>query len=74
LTGFKRDGTPYVRTGGTEAITVIEFVSDSGEMAYGKPVYMYRFPSMTAPDGSIRTFDNNPAVTIPQEFNMGCGI
>jgi hypothetical protein len=34
-------------------------------MAYGKLVYMYRFPNMTAPDGSIRTFDNNPAVTIP---------
>jgi hypothetical protein len=72
LTGFKRDGTPYVRTGGTEAITVFEFVeTDSGDMAYGKPVYMYRFPNMTAPDGSIRTFDNNPAVTVPQEFNMG---
>jgi hypothetical protein len=51
---------------------VIEFVeTDSGEMAYGKPVYMYRFPNMTAPDGSNRTFDNNPAVTIPQNFNMG---
>jgi hypothetical protein len=72
LTGFKRDETPYVRTGGTEAITVFEFVeTDSGEMAYGKPVYMYRFPNMTAPDGSIRKFDNNPSVTIPQEFNMG---
>jgi hypothetical protein len=35
-------------------------------MAYGKPVYMYRFPNMTAPDGSIRTFDNNPAVTFPR--------
>jgi hypothetical protein len=72
LTGFKRDETPYVRTGGTEAITVFEFVeTDSGDMAYGKPVYMYRFPNMTAPDASVRTFDNNPAVTIPQEFNMG---
>ena len=40
-------------------------------MLYGKPVYMYRFPNMTAPDGSIRTFDNNPAVMVPHEFNMG---
>lgn len=59
----KRDGTPYVTTGGTEAITVFEFIEDdNGDMLYGKPVYMYRFPNMTAPDGSIRTFDNNPAV------------
>jgi hypothetical protein len=73
LTGFKRDNvTQYVRTGGTEAITVFEFVEgDTGDMVFGKPVYMYRFPNMTAPDGSIRTFDNQPAVTIPQEFNMG---
>lgn len=36
-TGFKRDGTPYVRTGGTEAITVFEFVEDdNGNMLYGK--------------------------------------
>lgn len=71
-TGFKRDNvTQYVRTGGTEAITVFEFVKEDGDMLYGKPVYMYRFPNMTAPDGSIRTFDNNPAVTVPQEFNMG---
>ena len=26
---------------------------------------------MTAPDGSERTFDNNPAVMVPHEFNMG---
>jgi hypothetical protein len=59
----KRDGTPYVRTGGTEAITVFEFVEDeNGDMLYAAPVYMYRFPNMTAPDGSNRTFDNNPAV------------
>jgi hypothetical protein len=71
-TGFKRDGTPYVRTGGTEAITVFEFIeTDTSKMLYGKPVYMYRYPNMTAPDGSKRTFDNNPAVTIPHEFNMG---
>lgn len=58
-----RDGTPYVRTGGTEAITVFEFVEDeNGDMLYAAPVYMYRFPNMTAPDGSNRTFDNNPAV------------
>jgi hypothetical protein len=70
--GTKRDGTPYVRTGGTEAITVIEFLEDdAGNMLYGKPVYMYRFPNMTAPDGSERTFDNNPAVTVPHEFNVG---
>lgn len=72
LTGFKRDGTPYVRTGGTEAITVFEFLeTDAGKMIWGKPVYMFRFPNMTAPDGSIRTFDNNPAVMIPHEFNYG---
>jgi predicted RNA-binding protein with TRAM domain len=72
LTGFKRDGTPYVRTGGTEAITVFEFLEEEGsKMKWAKPVYMYRFPNMTAPDGSIRTFDNNPAVTIPHEFNHG---
>jgi Acetamidase/Formamidase family len=71
-TGFARDGTPYVRTGGTEAITVFEFIEDeTSKMLYGKPVYMYRYPNMTAPDGSKRTFDNNPAVMIPHEFNMG---
>ena len=32
---------------------------------------MFRFPNMTAPDGSLRTFDNQPAVTIPHEFNHG---
>lgn len=70
--GTKRDGTPYVRSGGTEAITVFEFLEDeSGNMLYGKPVYMYRFPNMTAPDGSLRTFDNNPAVMVPHEFNYG---
>lgn len=64
----KLDGTPYVTTGGTEAITVFEFIEDSnGDMLYGKPVYMYRFPNMTAPDGSIRTYDNNPAVMVPHE-------
>jgi hypothetical protein len=64
----KLDGTPYVTTGGTEAITVFEFIEDDdGDMLYGKPVYMYRFPNMTAPDGSIRNIDNNPAVTIPHE-------
>lgn len=72
LTGEKRDGTEYTRAGGTEAITVFEFLEDSdGNMLYGKPVYMYRFPNMTAPDGSTRTFDNNPAVMIPHEFDMG---
>lgn len=70
--GFKRDGTPYVRTGGTEAITVFEFLEDEdGAQLYGKPVYMYRFPNMTAPDGSARTFDNNPAVMVPHEFDHG---
>mmetsp|Transcript_21532 Transcript_21532/g.31851 ORF Transcript_21532/g.31851 Transcript_21532/m.31851 type:complete len:575 (+) Transcript_21532:337-2061(+) len=70
--GEKRDGTPYVRTGGTEAITVFEFLEEpDGSMLYGKPVYMYTFPNMTAPDGSERTFDNNPAVTVPHEFNVG---
>ncbi|CAB9499424.1 Acetamidase formamidase [Seminavis robusta] len=70
--GTKRDGTPYVRTGGTEAITVFEFLEDEdGTMLYGKPVYMYRFPNMTAPDGSERTFDNNPAVMVPHEYDQG---
>jgi hypothetical protein len=32
---------------------------------------MFRFPNMTAPDGSIRTFDNQPSVMIPHEFNHG---
>lgn len=27
--------------------------------------------TVTAPDGSIRNFDNNPAVTVPHEFNVG---
>eukprot|EP00980_Cylindrotheca_fusiformis_P016074 scaffold4752_cov113-Cylindrotheca_fusiformis.AAC.2 len=68
----KRDGTPYVRTGGTEAITVFEFIEDDdGNMLYGKPVYMYRYPNMTAPDGSNRTYDNNPAVVVPHEFDHG---
>jgi hypothetical protein len=40
-------------------------------MKWAKPVYMYRFPNMTAPDGSLRTFDNNPAVMIPHEFDHG---
>jgi len=45
--GFKADGTPYVRTGGTEAITVFEFLEEmDGTMIYGAPVYMYRFPNM----------------------------
>jgi len=45
--GQKRDGTPYTRAGGTEAITVFEFVeTETGKMKYGKPVYMYRFPNM----------------------------
>lgn len=39
--GEKRDGTPYVRTGGTEAITVFEFIQDeNSNMLYGSPVYM----------------------------------
>eukprot|EP00980_Cylindrotheca_fusiformis_P022003 scaffold8882_cov86-Cylindrotheca_fusiformis.AAC.1 len=68
----KEDGTPYVRTGGTEAITIFEFIEDDdGNMLYGKPVYMYRYPNMTAPDGSNRTYDNNPAVVIPHEFDHG---
>ena len=72
LTGEKRDGTEYVRTGGTEAITVFEFIEDDdGKMMYGSPVYMYRFPNMTAPDESLRTFDNNPAVMIPHVYDVG---
>lgn len=68
----KRDGTPYVTTGGTEAITVFEFIeNEDGDMLYGQPVYMYRFPNMTAPDGSRRTYDNNPAVMVPHEFDHG---
>jgi hypothetical protein len=42
-------------------------------MLYGKPVYMYRFPNMTAPDGSIRNIDNNPAVMVPHVYNMVSG-
>ncbi len=61
-----------MRSGGTEAVTVFEFIeNDKGEMIWGKPVYMFRYPNMTAPDGSTRTFDNNPAVVIPHEFNIG---
>jgi hypothetical protein len=26
---------------------------------------------MTAPDGSVRTFDNNPAVVVPHEYDVG---
>mmetsp|Transcript_11343 Transcript_11343/g.27330 ORF Transcript_11343/g.27330 Transcript_11343/m.27330 type:complete len:288 (+) Transcript_11343:1834-2697(+) len=40
-------------------------------MLYGKPVYMYRFPNMTIPNGNDVTFDGNPAVVVPHEFNMG---
>jgi len=44
-----RDGTPYVRTGGTEAITVYEFLEEEdGTMIYADPVYMYRFPNMVS--------------------------
>jgi len=47
--GFMRDGTPYVRTGGTEAITVFEFLEEEdGTMIYADPVYMYRFPNMVS--------------------------
>lgn len=35
LTGFKRDGTPYVRTGGTEAISVFEFLEAAAERWHG---------------------------------------
>lgn len=70
--GEMRDGKPYVRTGGTEAITVMEFIEDEeGAMLWGKPVYMYRFPNMTLPDGSKHTIDNNPSVTIPHEYDHG---
>jgi acetamidase/formamidase len=70
--GEKRDGTPYTRSGGTEAITVFEFIQDEDDnMLYGKPVYMYRFPNMTRPDGAVVNIDNNPAVVVPQEFNYG---
>jgi hypothetical protein len=40
-------------------------------MLYGLPVYMYRFPNMTAPDGTTRNYDNQPSVVIPHEFNYG---
>ena len=72
--GTKRDGTEYTRAGGTEAITVMEFVEDSsGNMLYGAPVYMYRFPNMTTAVGDVVTFDGNPAVVVPHEFNVGYG-
>lgn len=55
-----------------QAITVFEFiVDDEGNMLYGLPVYMYRFPNMTLPDGTNHTFDSNPSVMIPHEFNIG---
>lgn len=39
----KRDGTPYTRDGGTEAITVMEYITDEdGDKLYGLPVYMVR--------------------------------
>ena len=38
---------------------------------YGLPVYMYRFPNMTLPDGSLHTFDSNPSAMVPHEFNVG---
>ena len=58
--------------GGTEAITVIEFLEDDeSNMLYGKPVYMYRFPNMTNAVGDPVVIDNNPAVVVPHEFNMG---
>ena len=70
--GEKRDGTEYTRSGGTEAITVFEFVQDEDDkMLYGKPVYMYRFPNMTNAVGDEVNIDNNPAVVVPQEFNYG---
>ena len=70
--GEKADGTPYTRDGGTEAITVFEFLEDDdGNMLYGKPVYMYRFPNITNAVGAVGNIDNNPAVVIPHEVNMG---
>jgi hypothetical protein len=32
---------------------------------------MFRFPNMTDPAGNSRSFDNEPSVTIPHEFNHG---
>eukprot|EP00977_Amphora_coffeiformis_P030028 scaffold44333_cov214-Amphora_coffeaeformis.AAC.2 len=70
--GTKRDGTEYTRLGGTEAITVMEYIQDeSDNMLYGAPVYMYRFPNLTTAVGDLLTFDSNPAVIVPHEFNVG---
>lgn len=38
---------------------------------YGLPVYMYRFPNLTLPDGATHTFDSNPSVMVPHEYNVG---
>lgn len=70
--GDNREGTPYVRTGGTEAITVMEFIEDKkGGMLWGKPVYMYKYPNMTLPNGATHTFDSNPSVMVPHEYDHG---
>jgi hypothetical protein len=47
--GTSREGIPYTRAGGTEAITVFEFIEDDdSNMLYGLPVYMYRFPNVSS--------------------------
>jgi len=57
-----------------EAITVFEFVTAGDKMAWGKPVYMYAFPTIRDAGGTIRTYDGMPGVVIPHKFNYGYGM
>ncbi|KAJ1455706.1 hypothetical protein M885DRAFT_440720 [Pelagophyceae sp. CCMP2097] len=69
------DGTMSVRTGGDEVVTVFEFVeTPSGKMGWGKPVYMYTYPTVTDAGGTTRTFDGMPGIVIPHVMNYDYGL
>jgi len=76
------DGSPYPSRNGAvwastepqgvqEAITVFEFVKAGDKMAWGKPVYMYAFPTLEDAGGTVRTYDGMPGVVIPHTCNYG---
>lgn len=54
-----------------EAITVFEFIKAGNHMAWGKPVYMYQFPTVEDAGGELRNYDGMPGVVIPHEFDHG---
>ncbi|KAJ1459452.1 hypothetical protein M885DRAFT_459931, partial [Pelagophyceae sp. CCMP2097] len=71
----KADGTMMVKTGGDEVVTVFEFVElPSGKFGWGKPVYMYTYPTVIDAGGTTRTFDQMPGIIIPHVENYGYGL